>query len=111
MRITIDTEGKEVTTSTGAPGSGGDGGGAPESPPKDVAQRAAAQGALSAGPAPAEFGSEGTAPFVPTPATPETSPEAGGTETGAQSAGAAPGFATQVSEEVVEETNGEDDEG
>jgi hypothetical protein len=106
MRITIQTEGEDVTTEkaeSAVPSEQESPGAA--APPPEVAARAAAQGALSAGPAPAELGSEGTASFIPTgPGTPETSLELSTAAEGDVSAGAAPSFSADVTEiEIGEE--------
>jgi hypothetical protein len=104
MRITIESDGEEVKTSTGESGTpSGQGAPGTSAPPGDVAARAAAEGALSAGPAPAELSGEETVPFTSGPGTPETTPESRGADEGDQSAGAAPGFAADVTEVDVEE--------
>jgi hypothetical protein len=110
MRITIQTEGEDVTTEKAEPAAPSKqetpGAGAP---PAEVAARAAAEGALSAGPAPAELGTEGTASFIATgPGTPETSPEPITAGEGDESAGAAPSFSANVPEIEVEEEDGEE---
>jgi hypothetical protein len=102
MRITIESDGEEVKASTAESGAP-QGASGTSAPPGEVAARAAAEGALSAGPAPAELSGEGTAPFTPAPGTPETTPESRGADEGDQSAGAAPGFAADVTEVDVEE--------
>jgi hypothetical protein len=64
-------------------------------PPPDVAARAAAQGAISAGPAPSDAAADGPAVFVPSaPGTPETASPDGPQALAGQSAGAAPASLT-----------------
>jgi hypothetical protein len=103
MRITIEGNDEEKGTSQGDLGAPQGGGDTAASPPAGLVERAAASGALSAGPAPDEFGSTGAASFVPSgPGTPETAPAADSEVVG-QPAGAAPTFAAGVTEEKVEE--------
>src|SRR5215207_6122903 len=63
-------------------------------PPSDIAAHAAALGAASAGPAPADAAAEAPATFVGEPGVPETAPDYPRATPGSSSAGAAPGFAT-----------------
>ncbi len=104
MRIIIETEDGKKSSVQPEPTAGAE----PEAaaaPPPEVAARAAAIGAVSAGPAPEAMHGEGSAPFIPDPGTPQTAPHdaiaAGGT-----SAGPAPDFATGTLEaqEVEEES-------
>ncbi|HSI81486.1 MAG TPA: hypothetical protein VK919_12640 [Solirubrobacterales bacterium] len=69
-------------------------------PPEELAARAEALGAASAGQAPAETRAEGPPPFVEEPGAPETAPPTHAVE-GAMSAGAAPSLA--IGEPEVEE--------
>ena len=72
-------------------------------PSQELAARAAAMDASSAGPAPADLGAEGPSLFVGDPTAPETAPTRGHDASAAMSAGAAPAFATGVLEvETVE---------
>jgi hypothetical protein len=69
-------------------------------PPPDVAARAAAEGALSGGPAPADATAAGPIVFTGAPGTPGATPTPQGAAAG-ESAGAAPQFLTGG---AVEET-------
>lgn len=106
MRIVIETdEGKgpsvqaEPTATTEAESA--------ETPPADVAARAAAIGALSAGPAPEPLREEGApTPFIAEPGTPATAPQVAPGAPEDASAGSAPDFALgtlEVDEESAEE--------
>lgn len=104
MRIIIETgEGEEK------PSVQPEGAAEPEpravAPPTDLAARAAAMGAASAGPAPAEAGVDGPSSFVQEPGTPETAPDDARGESGSVSAGAAPDFAAGPLE--VQQVEGE----
>jgi hypothetical protein len=78
-------------------------------PPAEVAARAAAEGALSAGPAPEPMRDEGApTTFVPEPGTPSTAPQVAPGAPEDASAGSAPDFALgtlEVDEEETEEAD------
>lgn len=76
-------------------------------PPSDLAARAAAMGAFSAGPAPPEAAVEAPTPFVGEPGTPETAPEEARGAAGGMSAGAAPDFAAGPLDAQQVEAEGE----
>jgi hypothetical protein len=106
MRIVIETdEGKgpsvqaEPTATTVAESA--------ETPPPEVAARAAALGASSAGPAPEPLREEGApTPFIAEPGTPATAPQVAPGAPEDASAGTAPDFALgilEVDEESAEE--------
>lgn len=114
MKITIETEdGKSsVDMDQGGAVTQGE---TPETtaPPPEVAARAAAVGALSAGPAPSEARSEGPAVFIPQPGTPATTIEGQGGAPIDLAAGAAPDLASNVEEEEIfedESAEGEPEE-
>jgi hypothetical protein len=110
MRITIETEDGEKVQKAAAPPEQAEAEGGPEvSPPAELAARAAAMGAASAGPAPAEMAADEPTLFIGEPGTPETAPEAGTSGAQDMSAGGAPGFA--VGEVQVEEAETESEEG
>lgn len=119
MRITIETEdgGKAQGVSTQADQAEVEGGtaegDAAVSPPAELAARAAAIGAVSAGPAPSEMVNEGPVSFVEAPGTPATAPQGGRTGAEDISAGGAPEFAAGEvhSEEIEAGTEEEEDEG
>ncbi|MDQ4027013.1 MAG: hypothetical protein M3214_03040 [Actinomycetota bacterium] len=74
-------------------------------PPDELAARAAAMGAFSAGPAPPDLGAGGApAGFVEEPTAPETTPHTGDA---AMSAGSAPDFAAGLLDVVTVEAEGE----
>lgn len=106
MRIVIDTEEGKKPSVRGEPTPEGEPGAAV--PPPEVAARAAAIGAASAGPAPAAIRAEGSAPFITEPVTPAIGPEDVGEAAQNMSAGAAPGFATGPLETEQVEAEGED---
>jgi len=113
MRIVIETdEGKEPSVQgESAAGTGEE---AAATPPPEIAARAAAEGALSAGPAPELARGEGVpTTFLPEPTTPATSPETGPDALEDASAGSAPDFAQgdlAVDEQEVEEEEDSEDE-
>jgi hypothetical protein len=77
-------------------------------PPAEVASRAAAEGALSAGPAPEPMRDEGPTTFVPEPGTPATAAQVAPGAPEDASAGSAPDFALgtlDVDEEETEEAD------
>lgn len=114
MRIVIETdEGKEPSVQAEPSAAAGEE--APETPPPEVAARAAAEGALSAGPAPELARDEGgPTTFLPEPSTPATAPQTGPGALEDASAGAAPDFAqgdlAVDEQEAEEEVNFEDED-
>jgi len=101
MRIVIETdEGKGPSVQADPTAEAG------ATPPTEVAARAAAEGALSAGPAPEPMRDEGPTTFVPEPGTPATAPQVAPGAPEDASAGSAPNFALgtlDVDEEETEE--------
>lgn len=94
MRITIESDDSAKVSGaaespTTAPGETQQG----SSPPEDLAVRAAAIGAVAAGPAPPDAAAEGPTTFVPEPASAETAIEDARSAIGTVSAGGAPDFA------------------
>jgi hypothetical protein len=113
MRIVIETgDGEERPTIQPWPTPGPTAEAEPEAvaPPADLAARAAAMGAFSAGPAPSEAGVEAPTPYVQEPGTPETAPEEARASVGGMSAGAAPDFAAGPLEAQRVEAEGEPEE-
>jgi hypothetical protein len=108
MRIVIETdEGKEASVQ-GEP-SAAAGEDAAATPPPEVAARAAAEGALSAGPAPELPRDEGgPTTFLPEPSTPASAPQTGPGAIEDASAGAAPDFA--LGDLAVDEQQAEEEE-
>jgi hypothetical protein len=105
VRITIDIDGTPVSGDEGSGTTSISGAEALEAavPPPDVAARAAAQGAISAGPAPSDATAEGPAVFLPTtPGTPETAPTDSPAALAGQSAGAAPALLTGATLDEVD---------
>lgn len=115
MRIVIETdEGKEASVQAEPSAAAGED--AAPTPPPEVAARAAAEGALSAGPAPELPRDEGgPTTFLPEPITPATAPQTGPGAIEDASAGAAPDFALGVlavdEQEAEEEEDVEEEEG
>jgi hypothetical protein len=113
MRIVIEMdEGKGPTVQadpTATAETAADGG---ATPPADVASRAAAEGALSAGPAPEPMRDEGApTTFVPEPGTPSTAQQVAPGAPEDASAGSAPDFALgTLDEELAEGEPDEEDE-
>jgi len=117
MRIVIETdEGKEPSVQAEPSAAAGEE--AAATPPPEVAARAAAEGALSAGPAPEIARDEGApTTFLPEPSTPATAPQTGPGALEDASAGSAPDFAQgdlavdeQEAEDEEEEAEDEDEE-
>ncbi|MGH2775957.1 MAG: hypothetical protein ACRDJT_11080 [Actinomycetota bacterium] len=110
MRIVIETdEGKEPSVQA-EPSAGAE---AAAAPPPEVAARAAAEGALSAGPAPELPRDEGPIAFLPEPGTPSTAPQLAPGAPEDASAGSAPDFALgalAVDEREAEEEPEESEE-
>ena len=107
MRIVIEMdEGKGPSVQTDPTGAES---GAVTTPPAEVAARAAAEGALSAGPAPEPMRDEGgPTTFVPEPGTPSTAAQVAPGAPEDASAGSAPDFALgtlDVDEEETEEAD------
>ena len=115
MRITIDTQGEgEVPAEAGTPSAmpgaralPGDTELAAPAQPADVAARAAALGAIDAGPAPAVPPQAGMPLDLGTGSTGSRAMGAGAD----MAAGAAPGAAPEVAVEVAAEDEGDEDEG
>lgn len=106
MRIVIETdEGKEPSVKAGPPPATE---AEAEAPPPEVAARAAALGASSAGAAPEPLGEEGApTPFIAEPGTPATAAQLAPGAPEDASAGSAPDFALgalAIDEETEEET-------
>lgn len=105
MRITIDVSGDpgsgdqgSVTTPNTSTAPSAD----ETSVPPEVAARAAAEGGMSAGRAPAEAMTDGPAVFTNEPGTPESTPTGGPTAPGGQSGGSAPAFLTGATLDEVQ---------
>ena len=109
MRIVIEMdEGKEPSVQT-EPTAAADAQEGTTTPPAAVASRAAAEGALSAGPAPEPMRDEGgPTTFVPEPGTPSTAQQVAPGAPEDASAGSAPDFALgtlDIDEEETEEVD------
>ncbi|CAN5523605.1 hypothetical protein BH20ACT23_BH20ACT23_13640 [soil metagenome] len=111
MRIVIETdEGKGPSVK--AEPSSAEEAAAAAAPPPEVAARAAAEGALSAGPAPDLPRDEGPIAFLPEPGTPATAQQTAPGAPEDASAGAAPDFALgdlAVDQEDAEEEDAEEE--
>jgi hypothetical protein len=110
MRIIIETkDGEEKPTIQPGPtpGPAAEAETGAVAPPLDLAARAAAMGAFSAGPAPPEAAVEGPTPFVQEPGIPETALEEDRGAVGGMSAGAAPDFAAGPLDAQEVEAEGE----
>jgi hypothetical protein len=116
MRIVIEMdEGKGPSVQADPTAADAEGG---TTPPAEVASRAAAEGALSAGPAPEPMRDEGgPTTFVPEPGTPSTAQQVAPGAPEDASAGSAPDFALgtldvdeEETDEAVEEETEEADE-
>jgi hypothetical protein len=115
VKITIETEDGKPSVAGMDEGRGVTGAESREemAPPPEVAARAAAAGALSAGAAPAEVRGEQPPAFTPQPGTPGTTVEGQGEAQSGLAAGGAPDLGGQVEEVEVpvdESAEGEPEE-
>ena len=93
MRVTIEIDDQDQAAATEVSVEDGTSSSDPSAPPADLAARAAAMGAISAGPAPTQAMDTGTpgAPAITGPADQPVAAATDGDGSGASSAGAAPG--------------------